>query len=225
MEMERGHGDIERPAENGSRRADHGLQRAALPLHGAGAGQGDLLAVRAPRANPIFTSRHLSCRISSIICWAGGYISITLIPLLSALFEEDEEDGWRFFGAVFTWATLAILGLAVLGWLFAAPLARLVAPGFTVEQHARLAHFLRIVLPAQIFFLPGACLSALLYIRRQFAVPALMPLIYNGFILLGGMLLPALGLARGMEGFAGGYWPALSQGLFCCPVSRHEKGG
>ena len=56
---------------------------------------------------------------------AGGYISITLIPLLSALFEEDEEDGWRFFGAVFTWATLAILGLAVLGWLFAAPLARL----------------------------------------------------------------------------------------------------
>lgn len=49
---------------------------------------------------------------------AGGYISITLIPLLSALFEEDEEDGWRFFGAVFTWATLAILGLAVLGWLF-----------------------------------------------------------------------------------------------------------
>ena len=156
---------------------------------------------------------------------AGGYISITLIPLLSALFEEDEEDGWRFFGAVFTWATLAILGLAVLGWLFAAPLARLVAPGFTVEQHARLAHFLRIVLPAQIFFLPGACLSALLYIRRQFAVPALMPLIYNGFILLGGMLLPALGLARGMEGFCWGVLAGAFAGAFLLPCIAARKGG
>ena len=32
---------------------------------------------------------------------AGGYISITLIPLLSKRFEEDEADGWRFFSAVF----------------------------------------------------------------------------------------------------------------------------
>ena len=30
---------------------------------------------------------------------AGGYISITLIPLLSKRFEEDEADGWRFFSA------------------------------------------------------------------------------------------------------------------------------
>lgn len=156
---------------------------------------------------------------------AGGYVSITLIPLLSALFEEDEEDAWRFFGAVFTLATLAILVLAALGWLFAVPLARFVAPGFTVEQQARLAHFLRIVLPAQVFFLPGACLSALLYIRRQFAVPALMPLIYNGFILLGGMLLPAFGLARGMEGFCWGVLAGAFVGAFLLPYIAARNGG
>lgn len=156
---------------------------------------------------------------------AGGYISITLIPLLSALFEEDEEDAWRFFGAVFTWATLAILVLAALGWLFAVPLARLVAPGFSVDQQARLAHFLRIVLPAQVCFLPGACLSALLYIRRQFAVPALMPLIYNGFILLGGMTLPALGLARGMEGFCWGVPAGAFVGAFLLPYLAARGGG
>ncbi len=45
---------------------------------------------------------------------AGGYVSITLIPLLSRRFEEDEADGWAFFSTVFTWATLAI-GLLTLG--------------------------------------------------------------------------------------------------------------
>ena len=28
-------------------------------------------------------------------------MSITLIPLLSRRFEENEEDAWRFFGTVF----------------------------------------------------------------------------------------------------------------------------
>ena len=40
---------------------------------------------------------------------AGGYVSITLIPLLSRRFEENEEDGWRFFSTVFSWATLSIV--------------------------------------------------------------------------------------------------------------------
>ena len=44
---------------------------------------------------------------------AGGYISITLIPLLSKRFEEDEADGWRFFSAVFWWAALGIAALTL----------------------------------------------------------------------------------------------------------------
>ena len=120
---------------------------------------------------------------------AGGYISITLIPLLAGCFERDEEDGWRFFGTVFCWAALAITVLTLLAWLAAPWLSGLVAPGFDSWQRERLTTFLRIVLPAQVFFLPGACLSAVLYIRRQFAVPALTPLVYNGCILLGGVVL------------------------------------
>lgn len=87
-----------------------GFSVLLLPLHGAArdkviswqfgaAGESDIY----------FTAFVVPDFINYLL--AGGYISITLIPLLSALFEEDEEDGWRFFGAVFTWATLAILGL------------------------------------------------------------------------------------------------------------------
>ena len=50
---------------------------------------------------------------------AGGYISITLIPLLSKRFEEDEADGWRFFSAVFWWAALGIAALTAVAWIFA----------------------------------------------------------------------------------------------------------
>ena len=135
---------------------------------------------------------------------AGGYISITLIPLLSKRFEEDEADGWRFFSAVFWWAALGIAALTAVAWIFAPELARIVGPGFSPEKQARLAHFLRIILPAQVFFLPGACVSALLYIRKQFLAPALTPLIYNGCIIAGGLLVTG----RGMEGFCWGvlFW-------------------
>ncbi len=155
---------------------------------------------------------------------AGGYVSITLIPLLSRRFEENEQDAWKLFGAVFCWATLAIGTLSTAAWIAAPELAPLVAPGFNDEQCARLGYFLRIVLPAQIFFLPGACLSALLYIRRQFAVPALMPLIYNGGILLLGVGMPFLGLARGMEGFCWGVLAGAAVGAFLMPLLAVRRG-
>lgn len=156
---------------------------------------------------------------------AGGYVSITLIPLLSRRFEEDEADAWRFFGTVFCWATLSIGVLSVLAWAAAPSLAPLVAPGFDAAQCERLTSFLRIVLPAQVFFLPGACLSAILYIRHQFAVPALMPLLYNGFILLFGVGLPYLGLVRGMEGFCWGVLAGAAVGAFFLPFITVRAGG
>ena len=149
---------------------------------------------------------------------AGGYISITLIPLLCSLFEKDEDDAWKFFGTVLCWATIAIAALTLLAWIFAPALAETVAPGFDPAKRERLITFLRIVLPAQVFFLPGACLSAILYVRRQFAVPALMPLIYNGCILLFGVSLPWLGLADGMEGFCWGVLTGAAIGAFLLPL-------
>ncbi len=156
---------------------------------------------------------------------AGGYVSITLIPLLSRLFVEDENEAWRFFSVIFCWASLAIGVLTLAAWLAAPWLAPLIAPGFDAAQQARLATFLRIVLPAQIFFLPGACFSAVLYIRRQFTVPALMPLIYNGCILLGGVALPWLGLTRGMEGFCWGVTAGAAVGAFWLPLRAVRAGG
>ncbi len=148
---------------------------------------------------------------------AGGYVSITLMPLLSKRFLDDAEDAWRFFSAVFWWALFAVGTLTLLAMIFAKPLAALVAPGFDAAQSARLTFFLRIILPAQIFFVSGACFSALLFLRKQFYIPALTPLIYNGFIIVCGLAVPYLGLGEGMVGFCIGVTLGAGIGAFALP--------
>ncbi len=152
---------------------------------------------------------------------AGGYFSITLIPLLAGYFAKDEHSGWKLFSAVFCWVVIISIVCTTLAGAFAAPLAKLVGPGYSPELQARLAFFLRIILPAQVFFLPGACLTAILYIRRQFTVPALTPLVYNGAIIVGGLI----GGSSGMEGFCWGVLAGAGLGSFVLPLAAVAKGG
>ncbi len=151
---------------------------------------------------------------------AGGYFAITLIPLLSDYFERDESDAWRFFSTILTWCGLLISVLTACAMVFAPQLAQLIAPGFTEEATLRLAYFLRIILPAQICFLLGSCFTALLYLRKQFLVPALMPLIYNGCIILGGLMM----ISHGMEGFCWGVLVGSFFGNFLLPLVAASRG-
>lgn len=152
---------------------------------------------------------------------AGAYFSITLIPLLAAYFDEDEKDGWQFFSAAFTWITIVIGILTGLAMLLAPQLARIAAPGLDSQSILRLAFFLRIILPAQICFLLGSCLSAVLFLRRQFTVPALTPLIYNLLIILGGILLRR----HGIVGFCWGVLAGAFLGNFLLPYAAVRTGG
>lgn len=149
---------------------------------------------------------------------AGSFMSITIMPLLAKGFATDEEDAWRFFSAIFLWMTGAAVFFTLLCEIWAPQLARLTAPGFDQEQLVRLALFMRIILPAQIFFLSGAAFNALLLLRRQFTVPALMPLIYNGSIILFGLLLPWLVNVDGMTGYCVGVTVGAFLGAFSLPL-------
>ena len=140
---------------------------------------------------------------------AGGYFSITLIPFLTRYFQENEEEGWRFFSSVFLWVTLAICTLTAAAF-FLGP-----------AELARLAYFLRIILPAQIFFLCGSCLTGVLFMRKQFFVPAAVSLVYNLFIIAGGVLLRS----RGMEGFCWGVLAGSFLGNFLLPLLAVKFGG
>ncbi len=152
---------------------------------------------------------------------AGAYFSITLIPLLSSRFERDPQDAWQFFSCVLLWVSAAIVGLTLFAMAGAEQLAFLAAPGLGEEGLRRLAVFLRIVLPAQVFFLVGACFMAILYVRKQFLIPALAPIVYNLLIILGGVLLRF----RGMEGFCWGVLAGSFLGHLVLPWCALRFGG
>src|SRR3979409_996424 len=60
--------------------------------------------------------------------------------------------------------------------------------GFKPDQIELCVRLTRILLPAQIFFYVGGVVSAVLLSHRLFLFPAFGPLIYNVFIIFGGMV-------------------------------------
>ena len=120
---------------------------------------------------------------------AGGTISITFVSIYTRfLAEKREEDAQKTFSVIITVMTL-VLGIGViLAEIFTPQLTRLMFHNFKPEQLALCVHLTRILLPAQIFFYVGGIVSAVLSSRRLFLFPALGPLIYNAFIILGGVV-------------------------------------
>ena len=125
---------------------------------------------------------------------AGGYLTITLIPILSRhLAGGDEPAANRAFTSVFRFMAIAIVTLTGILVLAAAPIVNLVFVELGPEQQRELTALTRIVLPAQVFLVLGSLFMAAQYARRRFLFPALAPLVYNLGIILGGITAAAMG--------------------------------
>ena len=120
---------------------------------------------------------------------AGGTASITFVSIYTRFLAEDREDEARkTFSAVITIMT-AVLGVGIiLAEIFAPQLDRLMFSKFQPAEFELCVHLTRILLPAQLFFYVGGVVSAVLLSRRMFLLPAIGPLVYNGGIILGGLL-------------------------------------
>lgn len=152
---------------------------------------------------------------------AGGYFSIILVPLLTQYFTLGEKQGFRFFNSVLITVACTIFILTSVLWFLTPSIVPLIAKDFRPDQYEQLILFIRIILPGQIFFLIGAVFSALLYMRKQFVVPALMPLIYNISIIIFGVALQK----HGMVGYCYGVTVGAFLGAFLLPFYTVIKGG
>ena len=139
---------------------------------------------------------------------AGGFLSITFIPIFARyLADDDEEGGWTALTAIVRPLAIAITAFVAFGWWATPTVMDRLFPDFTPEQLAEAIRLTRIVLPAQIFFVVGALFSAVQYAKGRFVVPTLAPIAYNLGIILGGLLYPVVtGEAASPEGFI---WGAL----------------
>lgn len=121
---------------------------------------------------------------------AGGTASITFVSIYTRFLAEDrEEDASKTFSTIITVMTVVLSFGVLLAEIFTRPISRWMFGGFSEQQLDLCVHLTRIILPSQIFFYVGGVVSAVLLSRRMFLFPAFAPLLYNGFIILGGVLL------------------------------------
>lgn len=169
---------------------------------------------------------------------AGGYLSITLVPIL-ARYEASGDEAGRLaaFTAVFRVVAAALVVLTAVTIAGADVLVRWIFP--EVPDPGRLVGLTRVALASQVFFGLGALFMAAQYARRRFLVPTLAPIVYNTGIILGGVWgwwtgdpSPESFLWGGLAGaiagnFALQWWGARREGVRLAggiPV-RHEAVG
>jgi putative peptidoglycan lipid II flippase len=139
---------------------------------------------------------------------AGGALSIAFIPIYTRVHgSEGEAAAARLFAVVLgTVGGIAVLATGVLWWWSDALIA-LQFPRFDPDTQALATRLTRIVLPAQICFVAGGIVKAVLMARDRFAAQALAPVLYNLGIISAGL---AFSQRLGVEGFA---WGALGGAL------------
>ena len=147
---------------------------------------------------------------------AGGALSITFIPVFLEYFATERKDeAWAVFSTVLTVMSSVLLILVVVAEIYASTLTAWIAPGFAPEQLATVTYLTRIMLPAQAFFFLGGVLSAVQYAQGRFLIPSLAPLVYNGLIISGGMLLAR---SIGIQAFSWGVLAGSFLGNFLIQV-------
>ncbi len=120
---------------------------------------------------------------------AGGAASITFISIYTRfLAEKRDADAQKTFSIIITVMTAVMLVGTLLTEIFAPQFVRWFVKDFKPDQIELCVHLTRILLPAQIFFYVGGVVSAVLLSHRLFLLPAFGPLIYNVFIIVGGVV-------------------------------------
>jgi putative peptidoglycan lipid II flippase len=120
---------------------------------------------------------------------AGGTASITFIAIYTRfLADKRERDAEKTFSIIITVMTTVLVIGTLIAEIFTPQFAGWMFHGFNARQMELCIHLTRILLPAQIFFYVGGVVSAVLLSHRLFFFPAFGPLIYNVFIILGGVV-------------------------------------
>ena len=144
---------------------------------------------------------------------AAGAASTAVTPLYLKRLETQGREAAAHFASVIVGSVgLLSIALTLVLWLFAEPLIRIQFPDFDASTLADTVRFMRIVLPAQIFFLTGGILRGVLMAHGHFWPQAWASVLYSAAPIVGGA---ALG---GAEGFAWGTLLGALIGQWAIPV-------
>ena len=118
----------------------------------------------------------------------GGAASITFVTILSRYHEQGrDEEGERAMSVILTTMTLVLGGAILLAEVAAPWYVRWWFSGFPAAKAALCTQLTRILLPAQLPFFAAGVLSAVLLVRKQFALQAIASLPYSLGPIVGGI--------------------------------------
>src|SRR5580704_12657098 len=117
-----------------------------------------------------------------------GYVREAYIAYAFGAGGQTDADAKKTFSVVITVMTTVMIMGTILTEIFTPQFVRWMFRGFSPMQIDMTVHLTRILLPAQIFFYVGGVVSAVLLSHRLFLFPALGPLLYNVFIIFGGVV-------------------------------------
>ena len=131
---------------------------------------------------------------------AAGALSSALIPVMAALLVEGEEShAWRVVSTIVNLMLIALSALAVILFVLAPVVMRVIAPGFGPVQLETSIELTRTMLLSPIFLALGAVATSVLNSGGRFAASALAPIVYNLVIIVAALLLVE---PFGVEGLA-----------------------
>ncbi|MDI6871530.1 MAG: murein biosynthesis integral membrane protein MurJ [Bacillota bacterium] len=114
----------------------------------------------------------------------GAALGTTFIPVYAQVRRERGREGaFAMADSVVNATMLASLAVIAAGELLAAPLTRLVAPGFRGQAYALTVSLTRIMFPMVMFQSLSGLLSAMLQTEGNFFVPAVVSLWFNVLVI------------------------------------------
>lgn len=184
-----------------------GYAREALLAYQVGAG---------PNADAYYAAFQIPDLLNYLL--AGGALSIAFVPL----YTQHRADGRRadadhLLAVVLGTLTAAAIAATAILWWQAPRLTALQFPAFDDATRELTTRLTRIVLPAQIFFVAGGIINATLLARGRFGAAAAAPVLYNGGIIAGGLLLAPFTDVP-VEGFSWGALAGAFLGPFLAPL-------
>jgi putative peptidoglycan lipid II flippase len=121
-----------------------------------------------------------------------GALSAGFIPVFTTLLKKDEEEkkeAWKLASNVLNFLSLSILGLSILGIIFANPLVKIIAPGFSSEAQLLTAKLTRVMFLSPLFLGISGVLGGILQSTKRFLVYSIAPMAYNLGIIFGALYL------------------------------------
>jgi putative peptidoglycan lipid II flippase len=164
-----------------------------------------------PAADAYFAAFMIPDILGYLMAAGAAAIAVTP-PYVRRLEVEGPEAAARFASSVVGNVAAIATAATVVLWFAAEPLLRLQFGRFDEATLAETARLMRIVLPAQIFFLTGGVLRGVLMAHGRFGPQATASVVYSAAPIVGGLLV------AGADGFAWGTLVGAVIGQWAIPV-------